>query len=109
VFSYADKYYIKQTFDNLIINAITFGKNGKIKISLKNLIGAIEFSISDEGVIPKEEILDIFEAFTLNSKTYAPAGGRGIGLALFKKVIDLHKGKTEAKSDEQGTTFKFIF
>lgn len=69
----------------------------------------IEFSITDEGIgIPQEEIYDIFAPFTVSSKTKTPAGGRGIGLALCKKVIELHGGVIKASSNgKSGATSKF--
>jgi signal transduction histidine kinase len=104
-----DEYYIGQTFDNLIINAINYCKEGRIVINLKRVDCGIEFIVTDEGIgIPKEEIYDIFNAFMISSKTKNASGGRGIGLALCKKVIELHGSKIEAESDgERGATFKF--
>ncbi len=104
-----DEHYITSTIDNLIINAIQYSSEGKITIKLTNTDSEIEFSINDEGLgIPKEELYDIFGAFIVSSKTHTPAGGRGIGLALCKKVIEVHGGKISAESDgEKGTSFKF--
>jgi len=104
-----DEYYIGQTIDNLIINAINYCQKGQITIELKKTIEEIEFSITDEGIgIPQEEIYDIFDPFTVSSKTKTSAGGRGIGLALCKKVIELHGGVIKAGSDsKRGATFKF--
>ena len=43
---------------------------------------AIVFSISDEGIgIPPEELEEVFEEFTVGSRTQSFAGGRGVGLA----------------------------
>ena len=103
-----DEYYIKQTLDNLIINAITYCKKGMIKVLLRKDIEFAKFSISDEGIgIPEEELDDIFGSFTVSSKTRTPAGGRGIGLALCKKVIELHGGEIKAQSNNGVTTFIF--
>ena len=104
-----DQYYIGQALDNLIINAINYCKKGQINIILKRTTESIEFSISDEGIgIPKEEIYDIFGAFLVSSKTHTSAGGRGIGLALCKRVIEVHSGTIKAKSNgEKGATFIF--
>jgi signal transduction histidine kinase len=104
-----DEHYITSTIDNLIINAISYSKEGIIKIMLEKVGIEVKFSITDEGIgVPKEEIYDIFGAFVVSSKTKTPAGGRGIGLALCKKVIELHNGRIWAKSDGiKGTTFIF--
>jgi Na+/proline symporter/signal transduction histidine kinase len=104
-----DEHYIKQTLDNLIINAINYTHNGKIIIRLKQNGPGIEFSIEDEGIgIPAKELFDIFGAFTVSSKTRTPSGGRGVGLALCKKTIEVHGGKIWAESNgEKGAIFKF--
>lgn len=58
--------------------------------------------------LPKEELSDVFGAFVVSSKTKTPAGGRGIGLALCKKVIKAHNGQIWAKQNpDKGTTFAF--
>ena len=42
-------------------------------------------------------------------KTQTPAGGRGVGLALVKKIIEAHGGEVKAESDgKRGSTFSFI-
>jgi len=104
-----DKYYIQIVLDNLIINSINYSKEGKVTITLKQHSNKIEFSIQDEGIgIPVRELFDVFEAFTVSSKTRTPAGGRGVGLALCKKSIEAHGGKIWAESNgEKGAVFKF--
>jgi len=105
-----DENYIARTIDNIIINAIQYCPSGQITIKLyKNQGEEVEFSVKDEGMgIPKEELSDVFGAFVVSSKTKTPAGGRGIGLALCKKVIKAHNGQIWAKQNpDKGTTFAF--
>jgi len=105
-----DENYIARTIDNIIINAIQYCPSGQITIKLyKNQGEEVEFSVKDEGIgIPKEELSDVFGAFVVSSKTKTPAGGRGIGLALCKKVIKAHNGQIWAKQNpDKGTTFTF--
>jgi len=104
-----DPHYIKHTFDNLIINAIRYCIEGIIKIDLHTQEDNILFSIKDDGIgVPKEELQSIFGVFVVSSKTRTPAGGRGVGLTLCKKVIELHAGKIWAENDKHGKT-QFIF
>jgi len=104
-----DPHYIKHTFDNLIINSISYCNEGVIEITLQKQQNNILFSIKDNGIgVPKEELQSIFGVFVVSSKTHSPAGGRGMGLALCKKVIELHDGKIWAENDKQGKT-QFIF
>lgn len=109
VIANCDERYLQSTFDNLIINAIIYSKKGKIIIKLGNNKSKVEFTIQDEGIgIPVEELQEVFGAFIVSSKTKTLAGGRGVGLALCKKVIEVHGGKIWAESTgEQGATFKF--
>ena len=74
----------------------------------------IQFSITDEGIaIPKEELLTIFDPFTIGSRTRTksgdiPNGQRGIGLALCNLAIKAHGGKISAESDGiKGARFCF--
>ena len=106
-----DKYYLSQAIDNLIINSINYAKSGTIAISVKrdNNNEKIIFSISDEGMgIPPSELDEVFEEFTVSSRTQSFAGGRGVGLAVCKKVIEVHGGKIKAESKRMGTTISFI-
>ena len=108
VIAQADEYYLKQTLDNLITNAINYCKKGNIKLELAKKNNYVSFSITDQGIgIPKEELFDIFGEFTVSSKTRTPAGGRGVGLALCKKVLEMHKGTIWANSGSGETTFTF--
>ena len=70
----------------------------------------IEFSVDDEGIgIPKEELYHIFGIFIVSSRTKTSSGGRGIGLALCKKAINLHGGEIWVESNgTKGAVFKFI-
>ncbi len=106
-----DEYYIARTIDNIIINAIQYCKKGTITVTLKSTNeNSIEFSVKDEGIgIPKEELLDIFDPFTVSSKTKTPSGGRGIGLTLCKKVVTAHNGDITATSiKDKGSLFCVI-
>jgi len=107
--SECDRYYITQTIDNLISNAVNYGKGKPITISLKRTEdNSISFSISDQGIgIPEIELLSIFAKFSVSSKTSTPAGGRGVGLALCKSAIEAHAGEIGATSDAKKTKFTF--
>ena len=105
-----DEHYIISTLDNLIINAISYSTDGKITIKLIKDQNRVEFSIADEGIgIPEEELHSIFGAFITSSRTKTPAGGRGVGLALCKSVIEAHQGQIWYRSNgKKGSKFAFI-
>ncbi|MES2214609.1 MAG: ATP-binding protein [Pseudomonadota bacterium] len=110
-----DRYYISRVIDNLIINAMQYSKDGKIELTLRSLLPqdndnySIEFSISDEGIgIPTKDLYNIFGVLTVSAKTKTPSGGRGVGLTLCKKIIELHRGQVFAESNGvKGSTFRF--
>ena len=105
-----DVKYLTQVLDNLIVNAITYCKTGKITIDLEQYAGHIYLTVIDEGIgIPTDELENIFEEFTVSSKTRSFAGNRGVGLTLCKRVIEASGGSIKAESDgESGATFKVI-
>lgn len=101
-----DKYYLGQMMDNLIINAMTYCKKGSIIIGLEKIgTYAARFTVKDEGIgIPDNELLEIFGEFMVSSKTKTSSGGRGIGLALCKKILEVHDGSIFAESDGKSWT-----
>lgn len=105
-----DEYYITQAIDNLISNAVKYGEGNPITIILsKTNDNEIQFKIIDSGIgIPENELISIFDKFTVSSKTKSSAEGRGIGLALCEKIIKVHNGRIWAKQNsDKGVTFVF--
>jgi len=106
-----DEYYIGQTVDNLIKNAIQYCKKGEISITLEKESNSVRLTVSDEGVgIPQQEMEAIFDPFVTSSRTKKIGCGRGIGLTLAQKVIDLHDGVIWVeKNKEKGSIFSLLF
>jgi len=105
-----DPNYIRQTVDNLVINAINFSQEGVIRISVLRKGSGVEFVISDNGIgIPKEDLYDIFTPFKMGSNAESKAEGRGVGLALCKAAVEAHGGTISVESkDEKGARFRFV-
>jgi signal transduction histidine kinase/DNA-binding response OmpR family regulator/ligand-binding sensor domain-containing protein len=104
-----DKEKIEHIIYNLLSNAFKFTpKEGYIQLNVvpTNSRKSIKISVTDSGVgIIKEELNTIFELF-YQSNIGKKNKGSGIGLALTKELIDLHKGKIEVESiPNEGTTF----
>lgn len=98
-----DKDQMTQAVLNILLNSIeAVGKSGEIKIGIKQIKGELQLSIADNGKgIAKENIDKIFEPFFTTKKS-----GTGIGLALVKRIIDMHNGKIEFESKEgEGARF----
>jgi Na+/proline symporter/signal transduction histidine kinase len=103
----ADKGYVVQLLDNLIINSMSYCKKGIIRVALSQDKNNIHLVISDTGIgIPKNELSEIFEPFMVSSRTKTPAGGRGVGLSICKRILEVHGGSIKAESDgEKGSSF----
>jgi signal transduction histidine kinase len=101
---------LKVAFNNLIDNACKFSKDASIWIHFEVLAQDIKISFKDKGMgMNPEELALIFEPFYRANNT-AEVKGHGIGLALTKKVIELHKGKIDVQSEpNQGTVFTLAF
>ncbi len=96
---------LKQVFINLIINALeAMNKNGTLTISTNTDNGEAVVSVHDTGAgIPSEELANIFEPFYTGK-----AKGNGLGLAISKRIIQIHGGTIEVES-EKGSGSKFTF
>ena len=105
-----DPNYMRQTVDNLVINAINFSTQGVIRISALRKGNFVEFVIEDDGIgIPREELYDVFTPFKMGSNTASKAEGRGVGLALCKAALEAHGGSITVESKGgRGARFRFL-
>lgn len=109
----ADKERIAQVITNLVENAIKFNPpGGKISINAanNNKDNKVSFCIADTGIgIPQEELDKIFDKFyQVDSSEKRKYAGCGLGLAISKSIIQLHKGRIWAESNlESGSKFFF--
>lgn len=107
---YCDRYKIEQVLHNLLDNAIKFTVKGKITVSVREMSNKkIRVSVADTGIGIKERNKGkVFDKFFTEKSNYNP-GGSGLGLAVVKEIITLHKGKVWLESRVgQGTTVIFV-
>lgn len=100
---------MQRVFDNLLRNAMNYSfVGGTIDISLEQLSDGVKLIFKNQGnTIPKEKLDRIFEQFyRLDSARTSSTGGAGLGLAIAKEFVELHKGKIIAKSENE--TIEFI-
>ena len=104
-----DERRMEQVMLNLLHNAYQHSpENTSITIRVLTSANTFTISIQDEGEgIPKEDIPHIFDRFYRVDKSRTRAtGGKGIGLAVAKEIVELHNGSIEVKSElEVGTEF----
>lgn len=105
----ADVEKLERIYFNLLSNAFKFTpENGKVTVRLSPLTKVdgrwIRFTVANTGsMISVEHIRNIFDRFYRIDMHHA---GSGIGLALVKAFVELHKGTISVESDEkQGTIF----
>ena len=112
IFIYIDKDKMEKIISNLLSNALKFTpEGGKIELNIVKNEDCANVVINDSGIgIPKEKISKIFDRFyQADASQKREYEGFGIGLALSKELIELHKGKIMVKSTEgKGTTFTII-
>ncbi len=102
---------MKQALVNLVSNAIKFSKEkGIVRIIVKERKDWVDVSVKDNGIgISEENRKKIFNKFyQVDSSMTKSEGGTGLGLVIFKKIIDIHNGRIKLDSKvNQGTTFTF--
>ncbi|MCX7728126.1 MAG: ATP-binding protein [Bacteroidia bacterium] len=107
----ADKFRIRQVFNNLLSNSVKYGKeNGKTTITIKKEQGKILISVADNGIgIDEKHLPRIFERFYRVDKGRSrEQGGTGLGLAIVKHIIEAHKQTISVQSElGKGTVFTF--
>jgi len=98
----ADRDKINRVIINLIDNALKFNTNegGKIDIMVNEKVDRIHFSIENTGQgISPEDLPHVFEQFYRAEKSRSQKyGGTGLGLALVKRIVDLHNGTVTVES-----------
>jgi AraC-like DNA-binding protein/anti-sigma regulatory factor (Ser/Thr protein kinase) len=109
---WADRTRIRQVILNLVMNAVKFTDQGRIDLSALVEAGQVQIAVSDTGIgIPPGEQHLIFDEFRQSERTAARAyGGMGLGLAICKRLVELHGGQIGVDSvgrDGAGSTFRF--
>ena len=116
---FCDQMKLREVFHHLLSNAVQFSSEGK-KITIRIQEGQIETAgntkvpalkifFIDQGIgIPQAEYRNIFDNFIQSSKTKTGAGGKGIGLAICRKIIEAHLGTIWAEPNPEGAGSQFI-
>jgi signal transduction histidine kinase len=97
---YADPLRVKQILYNLISNGLKFTQaGGTVTLSATVMAGRLEFCVADTGVgIKVEDMKRLFQVFERIESGDTRQEGSGLGLALTKKLLELHQGSIRVTS-----------
>ncbi|MDG3004778.1 hybrid sensor histidine kinase/response regulator [Paludisphaera mucosa] len=101
---------IEQVVVNLLSNAAKYSENGGlIALRARNEGDEVVVSVRDRGVgIPPETLPQMFELFAQGDRSLARSeGGLGIGLTVVKKLVEMHGGTVDARSEGRGKGSEF--
>src|SRR5262245_7913127 len=106
----ADQVRIAQVLSNLLNNAAKYtNPGGRILLRAERQGGEAVISIKDSGIgIPAELLPRIFDMFMQGDRTLTRRhGGLGIGLTLVKRLVEMHGGSVEVRSEgkDKGSEF----
>jgi signal transduction histidine kinase len=108
---YADISLIQRVLENLVGNALKYTpRGGKVSISVQQSTDGVDVSVADNGPgISKEDLPYIFDRFYKADQANSnEKGSMGLGLAIAKRILELHGSDIVVISEElHGTQFKF--
>ena len=101
---YLDRRLMQRVLTNLILNAIqAMPEGGQLTISAAASDGTVLMTVEDTGVGIREDIKDkLFSPLFTNK-----AKGTGLGLAVCKRIVELHDGTITVESEE-GRGARFV-
>jgi signal transduction histidine kinase len=107
----ADPTRLAQVVSNLLTNAAKYTpEGGRIELAAERAGSEAVVRVTDTGLgIPPEMLAEVFEMFTQVNRTLERSqGGLGIGLAIVKRLVELHGGTITAESagHGEGSTFR---
>ena len=102
----ANEELLKQVWINLLDNAIKFSQDkGTIKVCGVKTSTLVSYSFTNYGCeLSKEAQEKIFNKFYQSDVSHSTEGN-GIGLAVVKKIVDLHRGTVDVCSEDNHVTF----
>jgi PAS domain S-box-containing protein len=105
-----DPVRLVQVFTNMLSNACKYtDRGGRIRIRIAREGDAAVVEVQDSGIgIPADKLDAVFEMFSqLEPRSHHSEGGLGIGLALSRRLVELHGGSMSAASDGPGRGSRF--
>jgi signal transduction histidine kinase len=91
--------------DNIVRNALRYGGEGSIEVTLASTATTVDVVIRDHGPgVPAADLERIFEPFyrVEGNEAARVHEGTGIGLAVAAKAVELHGGRIVAENADDG-------
>ena len=107
----ADLTRLAQVFMNLLNNAAKYSEpGGHVRLIAERSGTDLVVSVKDNGIgIAAEHLPHVFDMFSQADRSLEKAqGGLGIGLTLVKRLVELHGGTVDARSDGPGRGSEFV-
>ena len=109
---WGDRTRLRQVTLNLVSNAVKFTEQGEVSLHVDVEENEIVVKINDSGIgIPEDEQSAIFDEFRRSERSVQRGyGGMGLGLAISRRLIELHGGHIQVISsgiEGSGSTFYF--
>ena len=103
-----DRVRLGEVISNLLRNALAFTERGDtITVEVHHRDGEARLVVADTGAgISPGFLPHVFEKFSQEARLHR--GGRGLGLYVVRRLIDLHKGTVEVQSDGRARGTRFI-
>jgi PAS domain S-box-containing protein len=105
-----DRQRLLEVIQNLVENALKFAKAGvppSVEIGVRTTHGETVFYVADDGIGIAERDRDT--VFSLFTKLDPRSEGTGIGLALVRRIVEVHGGRIWIESDGIGRGATFCF
>ena len=105
-----DRVRVRQVLVNLLTNASRFTERGRIEVKAGLRDGEVLVAVVDTGSgIPPDQLATVFDEFRqVDAWRHVDQDGKGLGLAIAKRFVQLHGGSIWAESEVgKGSTFCF--
>jgi two-component system sensor histidine kinase CpxA len=100
-----DAELMRRVVENVVRNAIRHAPQGTpVEVSLENGGAGARIRVRDYGPgVPEEHLPHIFDPFyRVDTDRNRTSGGVGLGLAIARRAVELHKGRIEAHNSNPG-------
>lgn len=107
---HADISLVERVIQNLVDNALRYTpRGGSITLDVQRRATHVEVSVRDTGTgIAREHLPHVFTRYWRAPGQDAQPGGAGLGLAIVRRILELHGATIQAESQEgTGTCFRF--